>query len=143
MRSSTPLQQIGWRPTSLIIQGETGTGRRWRSRCVAGPARTVPLSCSIVRLSAEHGVHLFRPKGVHRGHGGRRISEDADGGTLLDEIADLDIELGETAQSSSAPRSTALGRTNWTRVDVRGIAHKRNLRRSGGSFRDDLYYRLA
>ncbi len=145
-------------PTSatVLIVGEPGTGREMVARCLhthspvaQGP--WVPVNCKAIpedQLEAE----LFGTERANGGgaNGGRRIGrfEQANGGTIfLDDIAELSpgmqARLLRAVQEKEIER---VGGTETIKVDVRVIASTDvDLRKAiaDGTFRGDLYYRLA
>lgn len=76
------------------------------------------------------------------------LIEEADGGTLfLDEISEMNIDLqAKLLRFLENKKFTKLGETKEREVDIRILtATNKNLRKEAeeGTFRDDLYYRLA
>jgi len=140
--------------TSVLIVGETGTGKEVVARAIhAGSARAdrhfVALNCSALAenlLEAE----LF---GYNRGAftDARRdkpgLFEYAQGGTLfLDEIGDLPLpSQPKILRALEEKTIRRLGGLEDIAVDIRIIAAtNRNLEAmvKAGAFREDLYYRL-
>lgn len=141
--------------TTVLLLGESGTGKGWvaqalhaRSSRARGPF--VEVNCaglSATFLDSElfgHEKGAFTDaKSMKRG-----LFEVANGGTLfLDEIGDLAPELQpkllKVLESKSFRR---LGGTTEIKTDVRLIAAtNKNLadKVGGGSFREDLFYRLS
>jgi DNA-binding NtrC family response regulator len=159
--SSRPFQDVvrmvrlvGGRRTTVLITGETGTGKEMAARAVhlAGPRGRLPMvsvCCSALPenlLEAELFGHV---RGAFTGAINQRIGrfEQANGSTLfLDEIGDMPLELQAKLLRVLQEREfQRLGSSETIRVDVRLIAATNAdllERVRQGRFREDLYYRL-
>ena len=159
--SSQPFQEVvrmvrlvGGRRSTVLITGETGTGKEMVARAVhmAGPrgrAAMVAVSCSALPenlLEAELFGHV---RGAFTGAFNQRIGrfEQAHGSTLfLDEIGDMPLELQSKLLRVLQEREfQRLGSSETIRVDVRMVAATNAdllERVRQGRFREDLYYRL-
>ena len=149
------LDRVAPMDTTVLITGETGTGKdlmarvlHHRSRRAARPLVAVNLAAIPEPLIASE---LFgHEQGAFTGAVQRRIGrfEIADRGTMfLDEVGelkhDMQVSLLRVMQEGEFER---LGTSQSRKVDVRMIAAtNRNLEQAidEGAFRPDLFYRLS
>lgn len=139
--------------TTVLIEGETGTGKGWVARSIhdLGPRSRQPfVECPCGGATAEKLDEVIF--GVERGgDGGDRrpgLLELADKGTLfLEEIAELPPELQPRLLKVLETRAfRRVGGSREVNVDVRIVAAtSRNLvgEVEDGRFREDLFYRLS
>jgi transcriptional regulator with GAF, ATPase, and Fis domain len=149
------LERVAPTPATLLVLGETGTGKEVVAEAVhresdrsKGPF--VVFDCAAVAPTLVESELFGHARGAFTGATGDRIGafELADGGTLfLDEVGELPIDLQpkllRVLERSEVRR---LGAAGPRRVDVRVIAAThRDLSQAvtDGKFRQDLYYRLA
>ena len=140
---------------NVLLLGETGTGKELFARAIhnSSPRRDrtlVKVNCAALPSSLIESELFGHAKGAFTGAISDKVGrfQLADGGTIfLDEIGDLDLDLQtrllRVVQEGEFER---VGCTDTIRVDVRVIAAtNRDLATSikEGSFRPDLYYRLA
>lgn len=145
---------IACRRSTVLILGETGTGKEVVGRCIhqASPRNARPMvavNCPAIPqelLEAELFGHV---KGAFTGATNSRIGlfEQAHESTLfIDEIGDLPLELQAKLLRVLQEREfRRVGGTEIIKVDVRVIAATNcDLldKVKHGKFREDLYYRL-
>jgi two-component system response regulator HydG len=149
------LRQAAPTSATVLLAGESGTGKELAARLVhdrspraAGPF--VPINCAAIPESILEAELFGYEKGAFTGAVARKEGrfERADGGTLfLDEVGEMSpsvqVKLLRVLQDGQVDR---LGGTGPVRVDVRIVAAtNKDLQQlvATGSFREDLFYRLA
>ena len=151
---SESLEAIARSSVSIVLRGETGTGKEVVARAVhrlsGRPGELIPINCGALPASLLESELFGYRKGSFSNALEDRIGlvRAADGGTLfLDEIGDL-------PQSSQAAllrvlqerEVTPLGSTRPIKVDLRVISathHDLETQVALGEFRADLYARLS
>lgn len=141
--------------TSVLIQGPTGTGKELIARAVhrlsARSSRTfLALNCAAIPEALLEAELFGHTRGAFTGAVQSRVGriEAANGGTLfLDEIGEMPVALqSKLLRFLESGELQRVGENETVKVDVRLIAAThRPLGQlaSEGSFRADLYYRLA
>jgi DNA-binding NtrC family response regulator len=148
------IAQVGPADSTVLIQGETGTGKELVARAIheASARRDKPLikvNCAALPTGLVESELFGHEKGAFTGAVQQRRGrfELADGGTLfLDEIGEMPLEaqakLLRVLQEREVER---VGGSRPIKVDVRVIAAtNRQLEQQidAGRFRSDLFYRL-
>ena len=148
------VEQLAGLETTILLQGETGTGKGLMARTIHNLSnrkdRTlVTINCAALPPTLIENELFGREKGAYTGAMTQMAGrfEAADQSTLfLDEIGDLPLELqAKLLRVLDEGRFERLGSTKSRKVNVRIIAAtNRNLSKdvSEGRFRSDLYYRL-
>ncbi|HEU0197214.1 MAG TPA: sigma-54 dependent transcriptional regulator [Nevskiaceae bacterium] len=149
------IAQVAGHDTTVLIQGDSGTGKELIARAVHEQSRRrdrpfVAINCGAIPAELLESELFGHEKGAFTGAICARKGrfELAEGGTLfLDEIGDMplamQVKLLRVLQERCFER---VGGTQTQHCDVRIIAAThRNLeaRIEDGEFREDLYYRLA
>ena len=148
------LSKVAPTDSTVLITGETGTGKELAARAIHKRSPRVrkafvAVNCAAIPASLIASELFGHEKGAFTGATQRRLGrfEVADGGTIfLDEVGDIPAEtqvvLLRVLQERQLER---VGGTQSVPIDVRVIAAtNRDLQAAAeaGSFRSDLFYRL-
>jgi formate hydrogenlyase transcriptional activator len=148
------LEQVAPTDATVLIHGETGTGKELLARAVHDRSRRnnralVKVNCGSIPSGLVESELFGHERGAFTGATQQRIGrfELANGGTIfLDEVTELpldtQVKLLRVLQEGEFER---VGSSRTIKVDVRVIAAtNRNLQEvvRNGSLRADLFYRL-
>jgi len=146
--------QVAVTDATVLIQGETGTGKELFARAIHKRSRRsdgplIKVNCAAIPATLIESEFFGHEKGAFTGATQRRDGRFAlaDGGTIfLDEIGELPLELqGKLLRVLQEGEFEPVGGSKTRRVDVRILsATNLDLGRAvkSGTFREDLYYRL-
>ena len=149
------LDRVADSPTTVLVTGESGTGKELVARALHENSSRrerpfIKVNCAAIPKDLMESELFGYERGAFTGAVASKPGrfELASGGTLfLDEIAEIPVEMQvkllRVLQESEFER---VGGIKTIRVDVRLVAAtNRDLKReiAQGTFREDLYYRLA
>lgn len=149
------LRRVGPHFQTVLVSGETGTGKELVARALhnlspVSKSRFVVSNCSAIAPTLIESELFGHVRGAFTGATQDKVGvfEHAQGGTVfLDEIGELPLEaqakLLRVIQNREVQR---VGSPGQKKVEVRIVAAtNRDLRRlaAEGTFRQDLYYRIA
>ena len=141
--------------TSVLLTGETGTGKEVFAQAIHHASRRVKGAFVAINCSAFSRELLESELFGHRAGSftgaakdKKGLFEEADKGTLfLDEIGEMPVELqAKLLRVLESGEFIKIGETRPTKVDLRIIAAtNRDLEKeiAAGNFREDLFFRLS
>lgn len=148
-------KRLAPRNLPVIIQGESGTGKEVIARAIhdaslRGSKPFIPVNCGAIPEGLIDSQLFGHKKGAFTGADANRkgFFDEADGGTLfLDEIGELPLDAqAKLLRALQQKEINPVGASKPHSVDVRVIAatHRDLLAMvEEGTFREDLFYRLA
>ncbi|MGH7929351.1 MAG: sigma 54-interacting transcriptional regulator, partial [Candidatus Binatia bacterium] len=147
-------EQVARTDTTVLIWGETGTGKELLARAIHARSKRsnrplIKVDCTALPASLIESELFGHEKGAFTGAAARRVGrfELADEASIfLDELGELPLELQvKLLRVLQEGEFSRLGSSQTIRVNVRVItATNRDLQRAvqERKFREDLYYRL-
>ena len=148
------IRLLGPRRSTVLIQGETGTGKEMIARALhaastRAAAPIVTVNCTALPDTLLEAELFGHTRGAFTGAMQARVGrfEQAQRGTIfLDEIGDLPFEIqAKLLRVLQERECQRLGSGDTVKLDVRVIAATNaelEHRIEHGKFREDLYYRL-
>jgi transcriptional regulator of acetoin/glycerol metabolism len=140
----------GVRGNTLLVRGETGTGKEVAARRFASTRDPfVAVNCAAIPANLAERLLFGAVRGAYSGAETQDgYLSTAHGGTLfLDELGELPLEIqAKLLRTLETGEVTPLGETRPRSVDVKFcFATHRDLREAvlAHTFREDLYYRIA
>ncbi|HEX9206670.1 MAG TPA: sigma 54-interacting transcriptional regulator, partial [Steroidobacteraceae bacterium] len=155
LRTLESVKRVGPTNTSVLLLGETGTGKEVMARTVhelsdRADQPFVLVDCAGLAETLFESELFGHERGAFTGAAARKpgLVESASGGTLfIDEVGDiplsLQVKLLRVVETGLFRR---VGGTEMQRTDFRLVAAThRDLRQlvAAGTFRPDLYYRIS
>ena len=149
------LEKVAGTPLSVLIVGETGTGKELVAKAIHDASERkdkpfVVVDCGSIPATLAESILFGHERGAFTGANERRKGAlaEADGGTLfLDELGELPPELQPKLLRAIAERQVKrVGGAQFEPIDVRIVAATRRdlgAEMNAGRFRSDLFFRIA
>jgi DNA-binding NtrC family response regulator len=149
------LEKVAPTPLSVLLLGETGTGKELAARAVhdasdRGEGPFVVVDCGSIPPTLAESLLFGHEKGAFTGANERRKGAlaEANGGTLfLDELGELPLELQpRLLRALSEKQVKRVGGSSFEPIDARVLAATRRdlgAEMNAGRFRSDLFFRIA
>jgi transcriptional regulator with PAS, ATPase and Fis domain len=149
------LERVAPTESTVLLRGETGTGKEMVARAIHNASKRargpfVAVDCGAIAETLIESELFGHVRGAFSGASADRrgLFEEANSGTIfLDEIGELPLQSQPKLLRALELREVRrVGGNTATRLDVRVVAAThRPLAASvnDGTFREDLYYRLA
>ena len=149
------LEKISDTPLSVLVLGETGTGKEGVARAIHDASKRkakpfIVVDCGSIPQTLAESILFGHEKGSFTGANERRDGalSEANGGTLfLDELGELPVDLQPKLLRALSERQVRrIGGTTYDGIDVRVIAATRRdlgTEMNAGRFRSDLFFRIA
>jgi transcriptional regulator with GAF, ATPase, and Fis domain len=154
LRILRDVEQVASTDTTVLILGETGTGKEVIARAIHAASRRggkplIKVNCAAIPATLIESELFGHEQGAFTGATRKRDGRFtlADGGTIfLDEIGELPVDLQvKLLRVLQEGEFDPVGSSQTRKVDVRVLAAtNRDLNQAlqKGDFREDLYYRL-
>jgi len=155
MRSIETARRLASKDVTLLVRGETGTGKELFASLLHAESRRagkplVRFNCAAIPTELAEAQLFGYARGAFTGAAGAHAGYfvQANGGTLvLDEVGELSLAIQAKLLRVLQEREVQpLGSTHVEKIDVRLISstHRDLLAEvKAGRFREDLYYRIA
>ncbi len=149
------LEKVAPTPLSVLILGETGTGKELVARAIhdGSPRKGKPfvvVDCGSIPPTLAESLLFGHEKGSFTGATERRkgaLSEAHEGTLFLDELGELPVDLQPKLLRALSERQVKrVGGSSFEPIDVRVLAATRRdlgAEMNAGRFRSDLYFRIA
>ncbi|MBW1751701.1 MAG: sigma-54-dependent Fis family transcriptional regulator [Deltaproteobacteria bacterium] len=150
----TLIPEVAQSDTSILLAGETGTGKELVAKAIHAKSRRshlpfIAINCGAIPDSLLESELFGHQKGAYTGasHARKGFLEVVSGGTLfLDEIGEISSKMQiDLLRVLEEKKITSIGSREPVEVDFRLIsATRKNLEKEAaeGTFRKDFYYRI-